>query len=297
MNRRSFVAQSALALAFSSFYPKGLLGNMLLQNPYQFKTLRNGVGYFTEQGGTIGWLHNAAGIVVVDAQFPNSAAHAIAELKKLGEQPFELLLNTHHHGDHTSGNIAFKGLVKKLIAHQNSAINQRMSADKAKTTDKQYFPDDTFERVWKTSLGNTTIQGYYFGAAHTNGDVIYHFEDANVVHMGDLMFNRRYPFIDRTYGAYIGNWITVLDTIGKKFDNDTQYIFGHSLDPEKVIGNKNDILAFKNYLQRLLDFTKREMNAGKTLEDLLKTTSIPGAEEWKGDGIERSIKAAYEELS
>src|SRR3546814_3748206 len=60
--------------------------------------------------GTIGWLNSVDGFVVVDAQFPDTAPHVISELKKLGTKSFTHLINTHHHGDHTAGNIAFKGI-------------------------------------------------------------------------------------------------------------------------------------------------------------------------------------------
>ena len=58
---------------------------------------------------------------------------------------------------------------------------------------------------------------YYFGPAHTDGDSFIHFENTNIVHMGDLMFNRRHPFVDRSAGANIKNWIKVLHRATRKF--------------------------------------------------------------------------------
>jgi hypothetical protein len=74
-------------------------------------------------------------------------------------------------------------------------------------------------------------------------------------------------------------------------------IFGHSLDPEKVTGDKEDVKAFKNYLESLLAFVGTEIKAGKPKEEILKATTIPDAPEWKGDGISRSLIAAYTELT
>jgi len=74
------------------------------------------------------------------------------------------------------------------------------------------------------------------------------------------------------------------------------FIFGHAFDPAKVTGNKADLSAMENYLSRLLVFVKKEIKIGKTREELLKNQFIPGAEEWKGEGIERSLNAAWEEL-
>ena len=297
MVRREFIQQSALALAILSVYKTKALANNAWQ-AYQFRPLRNNVGVFTEQGGTIAWLNSKDGFAVVDAQFPNSAAHLIEELKKLATRPFKYLLNTHHHGDHTAGNIAFNGLVGQVVAHENSLKNQISTAEKANNLAKQLLPNLTFGNDgWKTKLGGEKITAHYFGPGHTNGDSIFHFEDANIAHVGDLVFNRRYPFIDTANGANIANWINVLDRITGKFDDDTLFVFGHSRDPEKITGNKADVAAFKNYLQSLLDFVGQEIKAGKTKEEILKATAIPGAAEWQGEGIARSLNAAYAELS
>lgn len=283
-------------MAMLSLYKTDVFAQKEMMRAYNFKPLRNDVGIFTEQGGTIGWLNSSNGFVVVDAQFPASAPHVIEELKKLGDKPFKYLINTHHHGDHTAGNIAFKGLAEKVVAHQNSLINQKRGAEKANNLDKQLLPDTTFGTGWKATAGAEKISAYYYGSGHTNGDSIYHFENANIAHIGDLVFNRRFPYIDRENGAHIGNWIAALDKILNQFDNDTLFIWGHSLDPEKVTGNKADVKAYQNYLQNLLTYVSAEIKAGKTKEELLKTTTIPNAPEWKGDGIERSLTAAYDEL-
>ncbi|MES2447575.1 MAG: MBL fold metallo-hydrolase [Bacteroidota bacterium] len=295
MQRRKFIQNSALAAAVLALYKGDAFANPF--RAYQFKELRNGVGVFLEQGGTIAWLNSSSGYVAVDSQFPASAAHVIDELKKLGDKPFKYLLNTHHHGDHTGGNIAFKGLVEHVVAHENSLINQKLAAEKANNLAQQLLPDVTFGKGWKAPVGNEKISAYYYGSGHTNGDVVYHFENANVVHVGDLVFNRRFPYIDQANGAHIGNWITALDKIYNQFDKDTIVVTGHSLDPEKVVGDKENVKAFKNYLESLLAFVGAEIKAGKTKEDILKATTIPGAPEWKGDGIARSLTAAYTELT
>ena len=297
MERRQFIQNSALAMAMLTFYKSNAFASNNALRAYQFKELRNGVGIFTEQGGTIGWLNSSSGFVAVDSQFPASAANVVEELKRLGDKPFKYLLNTHHHGDHTGGNIVFKGLAEHVVAHQNSLVNQKLAAEKAKSEDKQLYPDVTFGKGWKATVGKEKISSYYYGSAHTNGDVVYHFENANIVHVGDLVFNRRFPFIDQANGAHIGNWIKTLDQIYAQFDKDTLIIFGHSLDPEKVTGNKEDVKAFKNYLESLLAFVSAEIKAGKSKEEILKTTAIAGAPEWKGDGIARSLTAAYTELT
>ena len=90
MQRRQFIQNSALAFALLSIYKSDVFAKGF-QQAYQFKPLRNNIGVFTEQGGTIAWLNSNEGFAVVDSQFPISAAHAIEELKKLGSKPLKYL--------------------------------------------------------------------------------------------------------------------------------------------------------------------------------------------------------------
>lgn len=296
MQRKQFIQASTFTLGSLAFANTKSFA-WFFDDPWKIKMLRNDIGIFTEKGGTIGFMLSKKGIVVVDAEFPEQAQHLITELKKRSDKPFHLLINTHHHGDHTSGNIEFKNLVPHVVAHDNSKINQQNVAVKNKTEDKQLYPDQTFTDTWKTKVGSEKIKAHYFGAAHTNGDAIIHFEHANIAHMGDLIFNRRYAFVDRSAGANIKSWITVLDKALGEFDNETIFIFGHAFNPEKVTGNKEDIKAMQNYLSKLLEYVEGEIKSGKSKEEIIKAKSIPGVTEWQGDGIERGLTAAYEELT
>ena len=265
---------------------------------WKIKMLTDDIGVFTEKGGTIAFLLSNKGIVVVDAQFPDTAPHLIDELKKKSDKSFRLLINTHHHGDHTSGNIAFKGLVGHVVAHENSLANQKKVAIDKKNEDKQLYPDITFGADgWKEKVGKEKIKAHYFGAGHTNGDALIHFQNANIVHMGDLVFNRRHPFIDKTAGASIANWIVLLDKAIATFDGDTQFICGHAGKDYDIVIKSDDLKSFGDYLGNVLKFTEVQIKAGKTKEEIIKATEIPGSPEWKGDGIDRPLTAAYIELT
>ena len=136
----------------------------------------------------------------------------------------------------------------------------------------------------------------YWGAGHTNGDTITHFENANVAHMGDLVVNRRYPYIDKGAGADIANWIKILGKAINYFDNDSMLIFGHSDNGYEVVGGKKDLKAFKNYLENLLLIVGQAIKDGKTEEEIMAITEIKGSPQWTGKGIGRSLSAAYMEL-
>ena len=296
MHRRNFIQNSAFTFAALTLAQKNLL-TMLFEDPWKITMLRDDLGIFEEKGGTIAFLLGKKEVVVVDSQFPEQSKHLIDELKKRSEQPIKLLINTHHHGDHSSGNISFKGIVEHVLAHANSKINQENSAKQNKNEDKQLYPDQTYTDTWCEKVGKENICLQYYGAAHTNGDSFVHFEKANIVHCGDLVFNRRHPYVDRPAGASLKNWIEVLNKGLAKYDKDTMYVFGHAGPGYKVTGTSDELKAFRDYIGNVLKFVEGEIKAGKTKEEVLKATLIPGGEEWKTDGIQRPLGAAYDELT
>ena len=296
MNRRSFLQNSALTFGAMTLAQKSILSSFF-EDPWKITMLRNDVGIFEEKGGTIAFLLSKKGIAVVDSQFPDQSKHLIDELKKRSEQPFKLLINTHHHGDHSSGNISFKGIVEHVLAHENSKKNQENSAKQNKSEDKQLYPDQTYTDTWCQKVGKEKICLNYYGAGHTNGDSFVHFQHANIVHCGDLVFNRRHPYVDRTAGANMKSWMEVLDKALNKYDKDTIYVFGHAATGYKVTGTSDELNKFRDYIGNVLKFVEGEIKAGKTKEEVLKTTIIPGGEEWKTDGIQRPLGAAWDELN
>ncbi len=304
MKRRNFLSKTAQATTYTFFFSQLYACKTKSKfiapvgQDYNMQMIRNGVGYFTERGGTIGWMASKDGIVVVDTQFPEQSNHLLEEIDKLELGNVDLLVNTHHHGDHTAGNPVFKDRTDMILAHSNSRKNQIASAKKKGTEDDQVYPTDTFRTSITQKVGNESISLNYFGAAHTDGDAIVHFENANVVHMGDLVFNRRFPYIDMGAGANIENWIQVLDKSINTYDDKTIYMWGHAGAGYEVTGGIEDIRAFQNYLEKLLDFGEKSLRSSIPLEKLKESTKvIPGAEEWTGKGIERSLDAVYAELA
>ena len=126
---------------------------------------------------------------------------------------------------------------------------------------------------------------------------IYHFEEANIMHLGDLLFNKRHPFVDRGAGANMRNWIAVLDKVQKTAGKDTLFIFGHSLNAGEETGTAENLKKFQDYLDKVLKFAEAEIKRGVSKEEFVKNTAVPGVTEWSGQGIERPLTAAYEELT
>ncbi len=297
MQRRNFLRNTGLTLASLAFLSNKTIAQLLEDPAWKIKMLTKEIGVFTEKGGTILFMLSKDGIVVVDSQFPEQSQNLIDELKKKSEKPFRLLINTHHHGDHSGGNIAFKGLVQHVLAHENSKANQQKVAIEKKTEDKQLYPDQTFSTTWCEKIGKEKICLHYFGAGHTNGDSFIHFQHANIVHVGDLVFNRRHPFVDRSAGASISNWIQVLNKAETTFNKKTTFVCGHAAEDYDILATQDDVKLFGDYLGKTLQFVEGEIKAGKTKDEILKATSVPGAPEWKGDGISRPLGAAFDELT
>ena len=129
----------------------------------KFEDLRRGVGIFTGQGGTIGWLATPDGALVVDSQFPATAGACLAGLKERSPKGIELLINTHHHGDHVSGNPTFRDAVHHIVQQEKCAKYHRLTTEKAGTAAQQAYADVTFGGSWSTTVGNEKVWAYYDG--------------------------------------------------------------------------------------------------------------------------------------
>lgn len=300
MNRREFLLKSALT-GVAATLPFHKLIKMGQESP--FTTLRRNVGTYVASGGTIGWLVNNDGIVVIDSQYPDPARNCVSGLEEMSSVAFDMLINTHHHGDHTAGNPVFKEKVKRIVAHNNVPDLQRRAAESRgqEVVDAQVYPDTTYETSWSETIGDETIHLKHYGPAHTGGDTVIYFESANVAHMGDLMFNRAHPFIDRGSGANISNWITTLETVADELPNDAIYIFGHGNSEYGITGDKDDLAVKVNFLTALLEYTRKGIDAGKSKEELADIETLDGFEEFKAPGwrlpLSANVEVAYAELT
>ena len=115
--------------------------------------------------------------------------------------------------------------------------------------------------------------------------------------MGDLMFNRRQPVVDRPAGASLKNWIGVLEKAAADHNNDTIYIFGHGGPNQPVTGSRADLMVFRDFLTALLTFVQGEIKAGKTRDQIIAIrTPVPGFDS-HGNLGQQALEAAYDELS
>lgn len=318
ITRRSFLTSSSAVLAAGTlgrfaWPPVTLAAQQQPQTPPSpvFTSVRGNVGTFTMQGGTIGWLVNAAGAVAVDSQFPASAQPCVdGLLERSKKTEIAMLINTHHHGDHTGGNGVFRPKTKTIVGHENvpkymqagykQALDRRAQQTPPPATPppaEPVVPDKTVGERWSTTFGDETVTTRHYGPAHTGGDIVILFEKANVAHMGDLMFNRMHPVIDRANGASIKNWSAVLRKTASELPADTIYIFGHAAPNHPVTGDRTNLHRHADYLEALLEHVRGHIKAGLTRDQVVALRdTIKGFEDY-GPLVARPLGPAYDEVT
>ena len=167
VNRRQFLGTAGTAAALVVFRPSLLFAQ---QTPATaVKEIRRGVGTFTGRGGTIGWLVNEDALVAVDTQMPGTAEICVEELGKMSARNIDLLINSHHHGDHTGGNGIFRPKAKRILAHKNVPGLQKAAAERSDRMEGQVYADETFGHEWTETFGDETVNVSVLGTCPYGG--------------------------------------------------------------------------------------------------------------------------------
>jgi cyclase len=301
LTRREFINSSTVAVAGVAF---GRLAGAQPQAPAptvtKFEDVRRNVGIFTGRGGTIGYLVTPDGAIAVDAQFPDTAKACVEGLQKKAQKGLQLLINTHYHGDHTGGNSAFRPAVTSIVQQERCAKLHKEFTEKNNTAANQAYADTTFGESWSTNIGDEKVWAHYLGPGHTGGDAVIFFEKANIVHMGDLMFNRLHPRVDRPSGASIKSWARLLERVAGKH-KDATFIFGHAKPGLQVTGPAKELLHLRDYFTAVLDHVQKGIKAGQSQEQIVGVESLPKFEDYAASGqvlnLKGTLTAAYEEVN
>lgn len=251
-------------------------------------------------GGNIGISVGEDGVLMIDSQYGALSEKIIAAIRTLSDAPIKMLINTHHHGDHTGGNENFGTEGAMIVAHQNvkdrmSAVQKRPFGPETPAAAEVARPKMSYSDEMELRFNGHDILLIHVDRAHTDGDGLVYFPEADVLHLGDTYFQGRYPFIDLNSGGSINGMIAAANAAlflaGKK----TKIIPGHG-----ALSNATELRMYRDVLMHLRNEVQSAIKDGKTLEEI--QAMKPGAatdEEWGAAFIDanRILQIIFDSLS
>lgn len=238
----------------------------------------------TDTGANLAASIGDDGVLLVDASYRQTLDKTQAALKRVTDQPVRYLVNTHYHGDHTSGNVGFPEAV--IIAHRNALkrLARGGVGGNFATFKFEYpplppaaLPKLTFERELKLSFNGEEVRILHHPDSHTDGDAIVFFPNANVAHLGDQFTVYGFPDIDVAGGASTAGWIAALDDIVRVLPPDVKIIPGHG-----PLSNIDDVKRFRNMLAETLEAVQKALAQGKTLQQMKDEKILQPWKNWSG---------------
>jgi cyclase len=245
-----------------------------------------GIYMLTGKGGNIGLSVGASGVLLIDDKYAPASKNILAAIAKQTNAPVRFVINTHWHGDHTGGNENMGKAGAVIVAHEN--VRKAMSKDqfievfnmKAPASPEIALPVITFVDGITFHWNGDTIEVMHVAPAHTDGDSIIYFKQANVIHAGDTFFNKMYPFIDVTTGGSIKGMISATDKLLTLANDKTKIIPGHG-----PLADKKDLQAYRDMLITMKKRISDLKNTSKTRDDVIAAKPTAGFDSAWGNGF------------
>ena len=241
-------------------------------------------------GGNLGLITGDDGVVLIDDGLEPLVAVTVAAIESLTGDPVDFVINTHAHGDHTGANEALHGKGATVVAHDN--LRRQMVKD---GSSRAALPELTFTDAVTFHLNGHTANVFHVANAHTDGDSVIHFPEVNIIHTGDAMFNKLFPFIDMDSGGSVHGFIAAQKKIIALADDETKIIPGHG-----VLANKADLQAAVDMLEDAQARVKALVDAGKSQEEVLAENPLARYHDgwnWGFITTERMTEALYRSLT
>ena len=211
-------------------------------------------------GGNVAVYLTNEGVIMVDDKFDRDYEAIVTKVKSLTSQPVKYIMSTHHHADHSGGNVKFFPAVE-IISTANARTNivehKQPNAPPNMAAARVVFTQET-----SVFLGGKEVRARYFGRGHTNGDAVIYFPTLRTIHTGDLMAGSG-PLIDYPGGGSVVEWTKTLDEV-MKLDFDT-VIPGHG-----PVTNKAGLLTYRNNVEKLRTRAAGLVRDGKTQDEVGK---------------------------
>lgn len=278
----------ALALTFGPPLAAPAAGQEMDNVQIRALEVADGVYMLMGQGGNIGVSVGDDGVFIIDDQFAPLTEKIVAAIAAITDEPVRFVFNTHWHGDHTGGNENMGEAGALIVAHDN--VRERMSTEQVlerigrpvsttPASPEGALPVVTFSEDVSFHINGGELHAFHVSNAHTDGDAIVHFVDANVVHMGDTFFRDRFPFIDTASGGSIDGLIAAVGEALAVMDADTQVIPGHG-----DLSTRADLQTYGDALKAMRGAVARLMAQGMNLEAIQAQRPVRAqAEAWGQD--------------
>lgn len=214
------------------------------------------------RGGNIAISTGGDGIYIVDDQFANLSEQIKKKISALQPGSAEFIINTHYHKDHTGGNENFAKDGGHIIAHHN--VHKRLKVEHG--SNSKHLPVLTFGHDMALHFNAEKAEIRHFAHAHTDGDSVIYFNNANVVHMGDLYFNLGgLPFVDVQGGGSLSGLISAIEQVISDIDGQTKVIPGHG-----PLSDRDGLKIYLALLKKARTLMTAAMDGKKSLESVQK---------------------------
>jgi len=294
---------TAIAVTLALLAPAAGAGQDFDAVEIRTERVAEGVYMLTGQGGNIGVSVGDDGVFVIDDQYAPLTPRILAAIRAITPEGVRFVFNTHWHGDHTGGNENMGKAGALLVAQEN--VRHRLSMDQilqrvgrpvdtTMAAPQGAWPVVTFTEDITFHLNGDDLHAFHVANAHTDGDAIVHFVNADVVHMGDTFFRDRFPFIDTASGGSIDGMIAAAGRALAVMDADTRVIPGHG-----VLSGREDLRAYRDALKDIRDRVAGMMKADRSLEEIQAARpAATYAARWRQDeAAERNfVETVYRSL-
>jgi len=209
-------------------------------------------------GGNVGVIVGDDYVVMIDGQFERSLPGLMEAIKTISDKPIKYLINTHHHGDHVGANRLLATQTQGIIAHTNARTRMAKDQENASPDKKGGLPnlligeaDTKTTGMMSMAIGNKYAHIAYFGPAHTDNDVAIGIPSERVIHVGDLLFLERLPFIDVDSGGSFDGLVQIVGHILSWLPDETMIIPGHGpvCDKKEFARHHAFLLAIQKHVR------------------------------------------------
>ena len=255
-----------------------------------------------DRAGNVGVLVGPDGVFMIDTQMEAFAPSIeAAALEVSGGEEVDLILNTHLHGDHVLGNAYFAEKGAVIMAHPNvrpgliNPVTAQLSGNTPEPLSGLALPTVNVDEGDAVTMNGQTATFYHAPNAHTDGDLFVVFEEANVIHAGDLLFHRRFPYIDLDNGGSVDGYIAGMEKIIAASDADTVIISGHG-----PMASVEDLQASVDMLKDAKGRVAELVSEGKKLQEVLAAAPLSDYhDDWNWGFIttERMVWTLYRDVT